>query len=183
MLGAAKALAVISGCCLAGALAGCGSGPAGHGAAVPPAPSAARGTHSAGDPRAQILAAYTGMWQAFAAAARTADYQPGPLEQYAEGDALTLLTHGLYVNHQHGVVIHGAPVLDPEVTSLTPPANPGKARVTDCADDTRWREYSTSGRPVPGVPTGHRHIYAWLQLFGGTWKVTWVVVEKAGTCG
>jgi hypothetical protein len=175
--------AVAAGCCMAGAAAGCSSSsPPTHEPATPAPPATARSTQSPGDPHAQILAAYTSMWRAFAAAARTADYQPGPLEQYAEGNALTLLTHGLYVNHQHGVVIHGAPVLDPKVTGLIPPGNPSKATVTDCADDRHWLEYSTSGRPVAGASTGHRRIYAWLQLFGSTWKVTYVVVEKAGTC-
>lgn len=125
-----------------------------------------------------ILGAYTGMWHAFAAAARTADYQPGPLARYAAGDALSVLTRGLYENHLHGVVVRGAPALDPRVTGVTS----ASAAVTDCADDAHWLEYSTSGRPAIGAPAGHRRIYAWLRLFGSTWKVTEVVVEKAGTC-
>ena len=52
------------------------------------------------------------MWHAYATAARTADYQPGALSQYAAGDALMILTRSLYDNHQHGVVLRGGPVLD-----------------------------------------------------------------------
>jgi hypothetical protein len=73
-------------------------------------------------------------------------------------------------------------VLNPQVTSMMPATSPNRATVRDCADDTHWRQYSKSGRPVSGAPTGHRRIYAWLHLFGGAWKVTEVVVEKAGTC-
>ncbi len=184
MPGTAKALAAIAAaCCVAGAVAGCGSSPAGHDAATSPASATPHSTKSPADPRARILAAYSGMWHAFAALARTASYQPGPLERYAEGNALTLLGHGLSENHQHGIVIRGAPVLKPEVTGMTPAKNPDRATVRDCADDTHWRQYSKSGHPVSGAPTGHRRIYAWLHLFSGVWKVTEVVVEKAGTCG
>ena len=42
-------------------------------------------TAAPGDPRTQVLYAYTGRWHAYAAAARTADYQPGALSQYAAG--------------------------------------------------------------------------------------------------
>ena len=180
MPGTAKALAaIVASCCVA---AGCARSPAGHGMASPSTSASARSTQSAGDPRAQILAAYTGMWQAFVVSARTSDYQPGPLQPYAEGTALTLLTHGLYVNHKQHVVIRGKPVLDPKVTRMTPASSPDSARLTDCANDTHWREYSLSGRKVSGSPAGNHRIYAWLRLFGSTWKVTYVVVEKAGTC-
>jgi hypothetical protein len=168
--------------CVAGAAAGCGSSPAGHGKASPSVSASVRATQRPGDSHAQILAAYTGMWQAYAASARTADYQPGPLQPYAEGTALTLLMHALYVNHQQDVVIRGEPVLHPQVTQMTPAASPDSARVSDCADGRHWLEYSTSGRPVSGAPAGRHRVYAWLRLFSGTWKVTYVVVEKAGTC-
>jgi hypothetical protein len=183
MPGTAKALAaIVVSCCVAAAAAGCGSSPAGHGTASPSVPASVRATQSPGDPHAQILAAYTGMWQAFVVSARTSDYQPGPLQPYAEGTALTLLTHALYVNHQQNVVIRGEPVLHPQVTQITPSSSPDSARLTDCANDTHWREYSRSGGPVKGSPAGSHRIYAWLRLFSGTWKVTYVVVEKAGTC-
>jgi len=123
------------------------------------------------------------MWRAYATAARTADYQPGALSQYAAGDALMILTRSLYENHQHGVVVRGAPALHPRVTGLTPNGNPDSSSVSDCADDSRWREYTTSGQPASGgAPAGRHRIYARLRLFGSAWKVTNLVVEKAGTC-
>jgi hypothetical protein len=184
MPGIAKTLAAVAvGLCVAGAATGCGSPPAHHGVATPPATASVRATQSPGSPHAQILAAYTGMWQAFVVSARTSDYQPGPLQPYAEGTALTLLTHALYVNHQQNVVIRGAPVLHPQVTQMTPASSPDSARVIDCTDGRHWLEYSTSGRSVPGAPAGRHRVYAWLRLFSGVWKVTYVVVEKPGTCG
>jgi len=184
MPGIARALPVlVAAGCLA---AGCGSPPGPPGR--PPSsrasarPPAASGTAPAGDPRALILGAYTGMWDAYAVAARTADYQPGPLSRYAAGDALTVLTRSLYDDHQKGVVLRGAPVLDPKVTGMALAGNPGTSDVTDCADDTRWRQYTTSGKPASGVPAGRHRIYAQLRLFGTAWKVTNLVVEPAGTC-
>jgi hypothetical protein len=179
---AARTVMVIAACWMAGAAAGCASSPGDHHVTPRSAPASIPGTSSPGNPRARIVAAYTGMWQAFAASARTSDYQPGPLQPYAEGTALTLLTHALYVNHQQNVVIRGEPVLHPQVTQVTPSSSPDSARVTDCANDTHWREYSRSGGTVKGSPAGSHRIYAWLRVFNGTWKVTYVVVEKAGTC-
>jgi hypothetical protein len=126
----------------------------------------------------QVIDAYGGMWRAYAAAARTADYQPGTLSHYAAGEALGALSRALYDNHQQGIVLRGSPALDPQVAGATPDS----ASVTDCADDSRWLQYARSGRPVPGAPSGRHRIYATLRLFGAAWKVTYLVVEKAGTC-
>jgi hypothetical protein len=118
------------------------------------------------------------MWRAYAAAAATASYQPGTLSQFAAGDALMILTRSLYDNHQHGVVLRGQPVLNPRVTGL----GAATAAVTDCADDSRWRQYTTSGQPAGGEQAGRHLIRARLQLLGASWKVTSLVVERAGTC-
>jgi hypothetical protein len=184
--GIARALrvAALAGCMAAGA-AGCGGSPASHpspASSATPAASSPGSTLAPRDPRSQILDAYTSMWQAYAVAARTADYQPGALAQYAAGDALMILTRSLYDDHQHGVVLRGTPVFDPRVTGMTPAADPDSSSVTDCADDSRWRQYTTSGKPASGAPAGRHRIYAQLQLFSSVWKVTSLVVEKAGTC-
>ncbi|MGH3157437.1 MAG: hypothetical protein ACRDNF_12780, partial [Streptosporangiaceae bacterium] len=143
MPGTAKALAAIAmSFCVAGAAAGCGSTHAGPGKASPSASASVRATQSPGNPHAEILAAYTGMWHAFATSARTEDYQPGPLQPYAAGDALTVLTHALYANHQQNVILRGGPVLDPQVTQMTPAASPDSARLTDCASDKHWLQYT-----------------------------------------
>jgi len=179
----------------AAALAACAVVAAGCGPASSPAPGLPASSPSAtarsspgpggtvtGDPREQVLGAYTGMWDAYAVAARTAGYQPGPLSRFAAGDALAVLTRSLYDFHQNGVVARGAPVLHPQVTAMSPVSAPGTSAVTDCADDTRWLQYTTSGKPASGTPAGRHRIYARLRLFGTGWKVTSVVVEKAGTC-
>jgi len=38
-----------------------------------------------------------------------------------------------------------------------------------------------SGNPTGGEPPGRQRVYAQVQPFGGTWKVTTLVVAKVGT--
>ena len=184
MPGTAKALrtAVLASCAVAG-IAGCASGTAGsrpsvHPDSVSPAVSS---TARVGDPRTLARAAYLGMWQAYVVAARTADYQAPTLDHYAAGGALSVLTHGLYQEHQEGDVSLGQPVFHPVVTVLRAlGGEASQADVTDCADSSHWLDYH-GGKPVAGQDQGRRYIIARLQPFGGTWKVTYLNVGKAGT--
>jgi len=137
---------------------------------------------ASGNPQALARQAYLGMWQAYVVAARTADYQAPSLAHYAAGGALSVLTHGLYEEHQQGVVSLGQPKFDPAVTAVTGSGGDvTQADVTDCADSSHWLNYH-DGKLVPGQALGHRHISARLQPFDGTWKVTYLNVGKAGTC-
>lgn len=145
-----------------------------------PVPAASQAT--AGGVRAQVLSAYLGMWHAYVAASRTADYRSAPLARYAAGDALSVLTHGLYDNYRQGIVTRGQPSFHPEVTVAYAAGRPVSASVSDCASSANWRGYHRSGRPAGGAPAGHRRISAWLLLFYGAWKVTYLVVGREGTC-
>jgi hypothetical protein len=170
--------------CLAAGTAGCAAGAAGSRppARTGPAPSAPRSPAPAGDPRDLARAAYLGMWQAYTAAARTADYRAPGLDHYAAGGALSTLAHGLYQEHQDGDVSLGQPVLHPAVTLVKGPGGEAaQAGVTDCADSSHWLDYH-GGRPVAGQDLRRRYITARLQPFDGTWKVTYLNVGKAGTC-
>jgi hypothetical protein len=170
---------------LAATLAGCSGGapvrpprPVSSPVSAPPATAPGR----AGSMKAQVLAAYTGMWRAYAAAARTAAYQSPALSQYAAGEALMALIHSLYLDHQRHVVARGGPVLHPRVVSLALAASPAQASVSDCADDSHWLTYHTSGTPAGGAVAGRHRVMALLRLFGAQWKVTYFVAQKAGTC-
>ena len=179
----AKGLPAVLAACMA---AGCSPGPAWPAAAARPVTASpsplATVTAPGGAVRAQVIDAYDGMWRAYAAAARTAGYQPGPLSHYAAGDALMILTRSLYDDSRHGIVLRGTPVLSPQVTSMSPAGDPDASTVTDCASDSGWRQYTKAGKPAPGAPAGRHRIYAQLRLFGSVWKVTYLVVVKAGTC-
>jgi hypothetical protein len=180
--GFASVLRVVAGCCAAAGLAGCAAGTAASQPAARPDYPPVRAAAPAGDPRVLARQAYLGMWQAFLAASRTADYQSPALEHYAAGAALTLLIRGLYENHRHGIVTRGQPAYRPVVTMAKTAQGTAQAKVADCADDTHATTFYTSGKPAPGQPPGRHAVYAWAQPFDGTWKVTYLVVERAGTC-
>ena len=146
----------------------------------PPAPTAAPTTP--GNPRAEARQAYLGMWQAFVTASRTADFQSPTLAHYAAGGALSLLTHGLYQNYRNGIVTRGQPSFHPDVAITSSGGSAVQANVTDCADSSTWVNYYRSGKQAPGAPRGRQRIYARLQPYFGAWKVTYLVVEKEGTC-
>ena len=171
--------------CLAAGAAGCASGTSGSQppARTDPAPSAPSSPAPTGDPQALAKAAYLGMWQAYVAAARTADYQAPGLDHYAAGGALSTLTHGLYQEHQDGDVTLGQPVLHPAVTLVK-----GSGGERDPGGCHRLR----GQLPLAQLPRreadrrpgrcGTAYIIARLQPFNGTWKVTYLNVGLAGTC-
>jgi len=176
--------AVVLSCCAAAGLAGCASGAPGSQSTVLPdrtvsAPASAAAT---GDPLMLARQAYLGMWQAFTAASRTADYQSPSLDHYAAGSALELLIHGLYQYHREGIVTRGTPSHDPAVTMSKTSLGTPEAKVTDCSDTSGSGTYYKSGKPAAGGPPGRQAIHAQVQPFDGTWKVTSLVVEKAGSC-
>ena len=176
--------AVLAGCAAAG-LAGCAAGTPGSQSTVLPdrTVSAPASTAATGDPQALARQAYLGMWQAFVAASRTADYQYPSLDRYAAGAALELLIQGLYQDYRAGIVTRGQPSFDPVVTMTKTSLGTAEAKVSDCADDTNTVTYYKSGKLAPGDPPGHHEVSAQVQPFDGTWKVTYLVVDKAGTCG
>ena len=170
--------------CLAAGAAGCASATSGSQppASTDPAPSAPSSPAPTGDPQSLAKAAYLGMWQAYVAAARTANYQAPGLDHYAAGGALSTLTHGLYQEHQDGDVTLGQPKLNPVVTVVKGSGgNVTQADVTDCADSSHWLNYR-DGKPIADQDVRRRYIIARLQPFDGTWKVTYLNVGKAGTC-
>jgi len=176
--------AAVLACCAAAGLAGCAAGTPGSQSTVLPdrTVSAPTSTAAAGDPQALARQAYLGMWQAFTTASRTADYQSPSLAHYAAGSALELLTRGLYQNYREGIVTRGLPSHSVSVTMTKTSLGTPEAEVTDCSDDSGAVAYSKSGKPVQGEAPGRQAISAQVQPFDGTWKVTYLVVEKTGSC-
>jgi hypothetical protein len=121
--------AAVLACCAAAGLAGCASGtPGSQSTALPDRTvSAPAATAAAGDPQVLARQAYVGMWQAFTAASRTADYQYPSLDHYAAGAALELLIRGLYQNYRAGIVTRGQPTFDPVVTMVKTQAGTSEA--------------------------------------------------------
>ena len=144
--------------------------------------SAPASTAATGNPPVLARQAYLGMWQAFVTASRTADCRSPSLDHYVAGSALELLVHGFYQYHQEGIVTRGTPSRDVAVTMAKTSLGTPEAKVTDCSDSAGSGTYYKSGQPAAGGATGRQAIYAQVQPFDGTWKVTYLVVEKAGSC-
>jgi hypothetical protein len=124
------------------------------------------------------------MWQDFVAVGTTSDWQSPKLGQYATGVALTNLSRGLYADHYNGLVTKGAPVLNPNVSSVDPPNDPKKIIVTDCGDSTKWLKYrSDNGQLADTTPGGRQLINAIVEKqIDGSWKVSDYGVHDVGTC-
>lgn len=164
-------------------LAGCGFGngsPAPHHPTITVAPTTASSPSQ--HARTAALAAYRAMWADMVVAARTADYQAPILADHASGNALALLVHGLAVNRQEGIVTRGQPTMDPQVVSVSPPANPTQVDIVDCFNDANWLNYKVSGGLQNNVPGGRHHTTATVTDTAGVWKVTELQVGAAGTC-
>lgn len=135
-------------------------------------------TASFKDETAPILDAYRSMWAEYAKAALTSNLDAPGLKNHAAEDALKLITEGLQGARDRGVVSKGQPVLSPKVVDYTAK----KANIEDCADGRDWLEYTADGQPADDEPGGFRQIKAQLKLVKGTWYVTWLQVQRLGTC-
>ena len=175
---------VLTGVVASLSLAGCGSGSK-VGASATRSSAAATSlppsTQESSDETA-ALAAYSGMWSDVQRAALTANYRSPLLDEHATGNALSVLARGLYSLQLQHLVIKGAPVLHPTVTSLKPTADPTTATIRDCFDDTHWLNYKAAGGLQDKVPGGHRLVTATLSHAGGAWKVTQLNTGAEGTC-
>lgn len=119
-----------------------------------------------------------------AQAGTTSDWQSPILAQYAMGDALSVISRGLYADHLNGLVTKGTPKNSPTVTSASPPTNPTTVVISDCGDSTHWLKYRASTDQRYGGAGGHRAITAEVQKQSdGAWKVTSFAVRGLGTCG
>jgi hypothetical protein len=151
-----------------------------------PTPAATSNTPPAAAPSAQAasqaLAAWQGMWRAYANAGRSANPNDPELSRYASGGALTTLQNGLRAYAAKGQVLKGDPTTDPQITQLSPPGQPTTATITDCLDDTRFLVYDRSGKPVNDEPGGPRHTEGTVSKTAGGWRVTSFGVQEPGTC-
>lgn len=178
-----RVIAGLALCAAAVALAACGSGSSP--AAAPTIDRPATPTSTTQMPTgaaAEALTVYRAMWTDMVTAARTSDYQSPLLPENASGNALSVLVQGLAKNQQQGIVTKGEPILHPQVTSLSPAGSPTQAAITDCFDARQWLEYKTSGGLVNSTPGGRHATTAIVVDTNGTWKVTQLAVQAAGTC-
>jgi hypothetical protein len=122
------------------------------------------------------------MWSDMVTASQTSDYKSALLSEHATGSALSVLVQGLAKNQALGVVTKGEPVLHPQVTSLMPTSDPTQATITDCFDSRHWLDYKARGGLTNNTPGGQHSTAAIVTDAAGTWKVTQLAVQAAGTC-
>ncbi|MCE7011734.1 hypothetical protein LWC34_54315 [Kibdelosporangium philippinense] len=133
--------------------------------------------------RQRATAAYAGMWQAMVKAGETSDWQSPELAKYATGDALGVITRSLYTDHLNGVVTKGAPLINPQVSSVDPQDNPTTVMISDCGDSTNSLKYKKDGQLLNDTPGGKRAITAEVKKQpDGSWRVTRFAVEGLGSC-
>lgn len=131
--------------------------------------------------RSNAVAAYTGMWTAWAQAGETSDFRTPALARYATGEALKTLIDRLRTNSKRQRFYRGRPVLAPQVTKVSLDSSPATAQIVDCADGTTWRTVNANGDEI-GTDEGHRKVTASVSRVDGDWKVTTFVVQGDGTC-
>lgn len=130
-----------------------------------------------------VLAAYEGMWRAYAKAGLTANPDEPALSRYTAGKALQTLTDGLAGYRKDGQILKGDLVTRPRVEQASPGANARSMTVTDCLDTTNFLVYSRSGEPADDAPGGRRFTRATVTDLGTEgWKVTSFGVQAVGTC-
>lgn len=132
----------------------------------------------------RALAAYRGMWQAYAKAGLTANPDEPDLARHASDEALQVLKAGLASYQSKGHVIKGKYGSNPRIAEASPPADPKAVSVTDCLDTRNFLTYKSSGEPVDDEPGGFRLTRATITNLGAEgWKVTSFGVQAVGTCG
>jgi hypothetical protein len=142
-------------------------------------PATASTGASTPSPAGEALAAYAAMWKDVAEADNTADYQASYLSNHLAGQALLTITNNMAVEKSEGIVVHGAPVLHPVVTSVSA----STVAISDCMGDQAWLEYRAStGKLLDDVPGGFRATTATVTDQSGLWKVTQINTGADGTC-
>ena len=125
------------------------------------------------------LEAYAGMWAAVVEASHEGETDPDDLENYASGEALALMRHGLESAGDDGA-FEGEPDLNPEVVEREPQENPETVELIDCADGAEWTGGESSPSDEP--PTGTRQIDATVTDDGLAWRVSELRIWEQGSC-
>ncbi|MEU2610652.1 hypothetical protein ABZ570_03565 [Micromonospora sp. NPDC007271] len=172
------------GLCLAVVVGACDGGkPAGDSPSATSASAPGPGQGPRGSVDEAALAAYRGMWQAYAKAGLTANPDEPELARHATGQALSTLKTGLAKLREDGEVIKGEYESEAQVVAASPSTEPVTVSVQDCLDTTRFLTYkAATGTLADDVPGGKRAVRATVVRDGDGWKVSSFGVQAVGTC-
>jgi hypothetical protein len=157
---------------LASASTGCGGQPPAvlpHKSAPLPVPAAVTAPRQT--PRQQVVAAYTGYWQALGQAldTRNAGRAQAILEQYVPGASIPSLMRGFEADWAQGEIQYGSPV--PHILSVR--ITGAAAAVHDCADfSNAGVQEARTGQVVGSLGNSRVNLISTLVLTHGRWLVS-----------
>ncbi|MGW2376551.1 hypothetical protein [Kitasatospora sp. NPDC001683] len=177
--------------CTAGLLASCSSG-SDSAAPPPPTASSAPATTSstpsptadpAADAKAQVLAAYTGMWAEQVKAFAKGSTDGTGLEKFTTDEALDDVRISIDRFSGTGIVFTGAPAHTPQVETIDIAATPKTATVRDCLDVTAWKPVDKASGQEKKVINRLRYIIVYnARTVGADWKMTDVTQHQDQAC-
>lgn len=129
---------------------------------------------------AGALAAYRGFRKAQVAAEALANAHSADLAKYAGDKALAQERANLLQLAQAGIVVRGAPLLDPRVSSVTATA----VTITDCVDTAHWQPvYKATGKSAaaPGQPT-RVLARALARPYADRWLIQELTTDRSRPC-
>jgi hypothetical protein len=172
-IAAGPALAIAACAALALIVAGCGgqAAVALPGKTTVPAVPAAVAGQQAPTARGQVVAAYTGYWQALGQAldARNATQARAILAPFASSALIPSLVSGLETDWARGEIQYGAPV--PHILSVQITGN--RAAVHDCADFSHAGvQMAATGQVVGSLGNPRVNMISVLLLSGSRWLLS-----------
>ena len=129
---------------------------------------------------AAALAAYRGFRKAQVAAEAVANAHSADLAKYAGDKALAQERANLLQLARAGIVVRGAPLLDPRVSS----ASPTVVTITDCVDTTHWQPvYKATGKSAaaPNQPT-RVLATALARPYADRWLIQELTTDRSRPC-
>jgi hypothetical protein len=165
------------------AVVGCGdTAPSPDGSASTAPGSSAPSVSARDAAQRQAVAAWQGMWQAYAKAGLSANPDEPELARNAADRALRTLTNGLKSYKDKGHVLKGDLVANPQVSDASPAADPTTVTILDCVDDSKFLVYKSSGELLNDTPGGRHSAKATVTKLADGWKVTSFGLQAINTC-
>lgn len=162
------------------ALAACSDGkPEAH-RTVTPSPSASPTEDPQALATAGALAAYRGFRKAQVAAEAVANAHNADLAKYAGDKALAQERSNLLQLAKAGIVVRGAPKLDPRVSS----ASATEVTITDCVDTTDWQPvYKATGKSAAAPGQSTRVLATALaRPYADRWLIQELTTDRSRPC-
>lgn len=125
-----------------------------------------------------------GFWVAQTTALADPTLEPPPeLSRYAIDKALAGVAEAVFEYRRQGIVLVGAPVLDPEVDSLDL-GDPANAHIVDCVDSANWTPIFRATGESAAAPDQSKRVVveSWATTYDGRWVVRETLIHRDEPC-